>query len=82
MARVEAVAARIAEGRQLREEANRESLLLYRVGADEAFLRAMAKDNLAFQEAARRKLELLRAELLGPSPSPVERVLAERVAAC
>src|SRR5262245_26108639 len=29
-----------------------------------------------------RKLELLRAELAGPSPSPVERLLVERAVAC
>jgi hypothetical protein len=29
-----------------------------------------------------RKLELLRAELLGDNPTPVERILVERVVAC
>jgi hypothetical protein len=38
--------------------------------------------NLAFREALQRKLELLRAELAGSSPTPVERLLAERIAAC
>jgi hypothetical protein len=47
-----------------------------------SFLRAMAKDDLAFQAAARQKLEQLRADLMGAVPSPVERLLAERVAAC
>jgi hypothetical protein len=47
-----------------------------------AFLRAMSKDDVGFQEAARRKLESLRAELLGQGNTPVERLLVERVVAC
>jgi hypothetical protein len=38
--------------------------------------------NLLFKEALTRKLDLLRAELAGPAPTPLERLLAERVAAC
>jgi hypothetical protein len=38
--------------------------------------------NLLFKESLTRKLELLRAELSGPSPTPLERLLAERVVAC
>lgn len=45
-------------------------------------VRKAAGDNLAFREALFRKLELLRAELAGPTPSPVERLLAERVTTC
>jgi hypothetical protein len=41
-----------------------------------------AGDNLHFKEALTRKLELLRAELAGPSPTPIERLLVERVVAC
>jgi hypothetical protein len=41
-----------------------------------------AGKNLAFKEALRRKLELLRAELAGPSPSPLEQLLADRAATC
>ncbi|MDY3560234.1 hypothetical protein R5W23_001460 [Gemmata sp. JC673] len=47
-----------------------------------SFTRAMAGDNVSFREAVLRKLELLRAELLGENPTPVERVLVERVVAC
>src|SRR5262245_1492710 len=38
--------------------------------------------NLAFREALPRKLELLRAELAGSDPPPLERLLVERVVAC
>jgi hypothetical protein len=50
--------------------------------AELSFVRAAAGDNLLFQEALPRKLELLRAELAGPNPTPVERLLVERVVAC
>jgi hypothetical protein len=50
--------------------------------AEIAFVKAMAGDNLVFREATVRKLELLRADLLGPDPTPVERLLVERVVAC
>ena len=38
--------------------------------------------NLLFKESLTRKLDLLRAELAGPAPTPLERLLAERVVAC
>jgi hypothetical protein len=38
--------------------------------------------NLMFKEALTRKLDLLRAELSGPNPSPLERLLADRIASC
>jgi hypothetical protein len=38
--------------------------------------------DLLFKEALTRKLELLRAELAGPKPSPLERLLVERIVAC
>lgn len=41
-----------------------------------------AGKNLALQEGLRQKLESLRAELAGPDPTPLERLLAERIAAC
>jgi hypothetical protein len=48
-----------------------------------SFASAMAgAKNLAFREALLRKLELMRAELLGDNPTPVERLLVERVVAC
>jgi hypothetical protein len=50
--------------------------------AEHSLIRAAVGDNLAAREALTRKLELLRAELAGPSPTPLERLLVERVAAC
>jgi hypothetical protein len=50
--------------------------------AEEAFVNNAAGKNLVFREALTRKLELLRAELCGPDPTPVERLLVERVVAC
>jgi hypothetical protein len=38
--------------------------------------------NLAYQEGLRQKLVSLRAELGGPTPPPLERLLIERVVAC
>jgi hypothetical protein len=38
--------------------------------------------NLLFRESLTRKLELLRAELAGPNPAPLERLLVERIVAC
>ncbi len=50
--------------------------------AEHALIRAATGENLSFREAVLRKLELLRAELAGPDPTPLERLLVERVAAC
>src|SRR5262249_19521193 len=47
-----------------------------------ALVSAAAGKNLAFKEALTRKLELLRQELAGPTPTPLERLLVERVVAC
>ena len=38
--------------------------------------------NLLVKESLRRKLELMRAELAGPAPSALERLMADRIAAC
>jgi hypothetical protein len=50
--------------------------------AEMSLIAAAAGENLAFKEALIRKLELLRAELAGPNPTPVERLLVERIVAC
>jgi hypothetical protein len=47
-----------------------------------SFVDAAAGKNLYFREAVLRKMELLRLELLGPNPTPLERLLVERVVAC
>jgi hypothetical protein len=38
--------------------------------------------NLLYKESVTRKLELLRGELAGPSPTPLERLLVDRVVTC
>jgi hypothetical protein len=50
--------------------------------AQQALIGAHCGNNLAVREALNRKLELLRAELAGPAPAPVERLLVERIGAC
>jgi hypothetical protein len=50
--------------------------------AQRSFIEAAAGDNLVLQEALTRKLELLRNDLAGPTPTPVETLLVERVVAC
>jgi hypothetical protein len=40
------------------------------------------EEDLAFREAIKRKLAALRGELEGPTPSPTERLLVDRVVAC
>jgi hypothetical protein len=47
-----------------------------------SLIEAAAGENLAFKEALTRKLDLLRAELSGPNPTPLEHLLVERVVAC
>lgn len=50
--------------------------------AELSLIQAAAGDDLVFKEALTRKVELLRGELEGPNPTPVERLLVERIAAC
>jgi hypothetical protein len=50
--------------------------------AEHSLIAAAAGSDLLFKETLTRKLELLRAELSGPNPPPVERLLVERVVAC
>jgi hypothetical protein len=47
-----------------------------------SLMEGLAGKNLAVREALLRKLKLLRAELAGSSPSPLERLLTERVVTC
>jgi hypothetical protein len=46
-----------------------------------AWLQLVAGNNLLLLESARRKAEQLRGELAGPAPSPLERLLIERIVA-
>jgi hypothetical protein len=50
--------------------------------AERAVAERMAGSDLAAQEAIARKLDLLRAELTGPTATPVEKLLVERAVAC
>jgi hypothetical protein len=50
--------------------------------AEDALVVALGGDDLALKMAIGAKLEALRKELLGPSPTPIERLLAERAVAC
>jgi hypothetical protein len=50
--------------------------------AEEAMIRLVAGDNLFVAECIRRDLATLREELAGPSPSPLERVLVQRIVLC
>lgn len=52
------------------------------VQAEQSLVKVMGGKNLAYREAITRKLEMLRAELLGENPTPVERLLVERAVAC
>lgn len=47
-----------------------------------AFVTGLGGKDVGFREAMRKKLDLMRAELLGANPIPVERLLVERVLAC
>jgi hypothetical protein len=47
-----------------------------------AWLSMLAGKDLLLYESVERKLDELRAELAGPDPSPLEKLLVERVAAC
>jgi hypothetical protein len=50
--------------------------------ARRALISKFCGKNLILQEGVSRKLELLRAEVAGPDPSPLERLLVERVLVC
>ncbi|MBA3471844.1 MAG: hypothetical protein H0T57_01215 [Rubrobacter sp.] len=50
--------------------------------AEWSLLGVMAGENLLLKEAVPRKLEAMREDLAGPSPTPLERLLVERVVAC
>jgi hypothetical protein len=45
-------------------------------------IRNVAGTDVATQEALRRKVNSVRDDLAGPNPTPLERILSERVALC
>src|SRR5262245_8418401 len=50
--------------------------------ARESLIRMLSGDNLVLQEAHARKCMALTAGLAGPQPSPLERLLVERIVIC
>ena len=72
--------------RKLLEEVPESTMRLFR--GDPAYtneflmLNRIAGNNPARREATQHKLDSLRAELAGPNPSPLERLLVERCVAC
>ena len=50
--------------------------------AELSLIENVGGDQLVFKEALGRKLAVLRDELAGPNPTPLERLLVERVVAC
>ena len=50
--------------------------------AQESFVSAAAGNNLAFKTSLNRKLANLRSELAGSTPTPLEKLLVERIVAC
>ncbi len=50
--------------------------------AEKSFIEALGGKSLTFREAMERKLDMMRRELAGPNPTPLERLLVERVVAC
>lgn len=50
--------------------------------AEEAWKRLIAGQDLLIAESLSRKVEALKAELISPFPTPLERLLVDRIAAC
>jgi tetratricopeptide (TPR) repeat protein len=50
--------------------------------AERIFVKKLCGDDLLLKEALSLQLETMREEVAGPDPSPLERLLAERVIAC
>lgn len=50
--------------------------------AETSFVNAISGEDLSVREAIHAKLNMLRKELLGENPTPIERLLVERVVAC
>ena len=50
--------------------------------AQHELISVMSGKNLLMKEALPRKLEAMREELAGPTPTPLEKIMVERVVAC
>ena len=51
-------------------------------GTQHLLIQALARDDLLFTEGLERNIDRLRTELEGPTPSPLERLLVERLLCC
>jgi len=49
---------------------------------ERSILRTLSGKDHLFREASERKLARMRADVAGPNPSPLERLLADRIALC
>jgi hypothetical protein len=52
------------------------------IQTEETLIAAAAGKDLFYKEALRRKQQLMRAELAGPTPTPLEKLLVERIVTC
>ena len=50
--------------------------------AERTLVKAITGEQLLFSETLTAKLDAMRAELAGPQPNPIERLLVERLVAC
>jgi hypothetical protein len=91
-ARLEGLVSRAMRGDRevlpaLRDALDRHPALARQAGdlaarAEDAWLDLLAGQDLFTAEAVRRRLAALRAELAGPQPQPLERLVVDRIAAC
>ena len=77
----------LSELRGLLDDETRGNRLIERYGSpahwlESRLIQQSAGKNIAIREAMNRKLSGLRAELAGPSPSPLEQLLVERAVLC
>lgn len=49
---------------------------------EQSMIDTAAGENLAFKEGMTRKMQTIREDLAGPNPTPLERLLVERIALC
>jgi hypothetical protein len=81
----QSVLIRFMDQPELGPELNRKIVNLFgdvRVYAEQTAIEATAGENPLVRKAIQRKMDKLRAELAGPDPTPIERLLAERAAYC
>jgi len=74
----------LSKVREIFKEAPRLARILVDLAntAERSFLRRIAADDSLTQEALPPQLKAMKKDLAGPDPSPLERLLAERIVAC